>query len=72
MSNGTEVSDRIDALEARLMYQDNTIEVLNQTITEQWREIDALKRQIARLSDRLEQVQSAGATGPADEPPPHY
>jgi SlyX protein len=72
MSNGTELSDRIDALEARLMYQDDTIEVLNQTITEQWREIDVLKRQIARLSERLDQTQAVSASGPADEPPPHY
>jgi SlyX protein len=71
MSDGTELSKRIDALEARAMYQDDTIETLNQTITEQWREIDALKRQIARLGERLEQAQS-GTEGPVDETPPHY
>jgi len=72
MSNAREFSERIDALEARLMYQDDTIDVLNQTITEQWREIDALKRQMARLSERLDQAQAAGTNGPDDEPPPHY
>jgi SlyX protein len=71
MSDGRELSERIDALEARLMYQDDTIEVLNQTITEQWREIDALKRQIARLGEQLEQTQAATETA-GDEPPPHY
>jgi SlyX protein len=70
MSNERELSERIDTLEARLMYQDDTIDVLNQTITEQWREIDTLKRQIVRLSERLEQARAA--SGPADEPPPHY
>ena len=72
MSKDRELSERIDALEARLMYQDDTIEVLNQTITEQWREIDALKRQLARLNETLEQAQAATTHGPADEPPPHY
>ena len=40
MSDATALSDRIDALEMRLAYQDVTIETLNQTITEQWIEID--------------------------------
>jgi SlyX protein len=66
-----ELSERIDALEMRLTFQDDTIETLNQTITAQWREIDALKRQIARLVDRLEDAQT-NAEGPRNEPPPHY
>ena len=72
MSDGRDVSERIDALEARVMYQDDTIETLNQTITAQWREIDALKRQIALLNERLEESRAGGATRPIDEPPPHY
>ncbi len=34
------LSERIDALEMRLTYQDDTIETLNQTITAQWNQID--------------------------------
>ena len=71
MSDGKDLGARIDALEARLMHQDDTIEVLNQTITAQWREIDALKRQIARLGEQLEQTQASTETA-GDEPPPHY
>ena len=56
------LGDRVDALEARLTFQDETIETLNQTITAQWLKIDALTRQIASLSERLEQ---AGADAPA-------
>ncbi|CCD92629.1 conserved hypothetical protein [Bradyrhizobium sp. ORS 375] len=66
-----ELSERIDTLEMRLTFQDDTIETLNQTITAQWREIDALKRQIALLVERLEDAQS-NAEGPRNEPPPHY
>ena len=67
----TALSDRIDRLEARLMFQDDTIETLNQTITAQWREIDVLTRQVASLSERLKEAE-ANAPAPSNEPPPHY
>jgi SlyX protein len=71
MSEVKTLSERIDALEARLMFQDETIETLNQTITAQWQQIDALTRQLANLSDRLREGE-ADAPRPANEPPPHY
>ena len=71
MSETENLSERIDALEMRLTYQDETIETLNQTITAQWKQIDALTRQIAELRDRLQDAERQ-APGPADEPPPHY
>jgi SlyX protein len=66
-----ELSERIDTLESRLMYQDETIEQLNTTITAQWKQIDILTRQIAALSERLQQAE-ANAPAPANERPPHY
>jgi len=71
MSDANNLSERIDALEMRLTYQDVTIETLNQTITEQWRQIDALTRQLAELKERLQEAES-NAPGPPNEPPPHY
>jgi SlyX protein len=71
MNNAKALSDRIDALEARVMFQDETIETLNQTITAQWQQIDTLTRQVANLSDRLRETE-ANAPRPANEPPPHY
>jgi SlyX protein len=65
------LSDRIDVLEARLTFQDATIETLNETITSQWHKIDALTRQIAALRERLQQAESH-LPGATDEPPPHY
>jgi SlyX protein len=65
------LSERIDALETRLAFQDETIETLNQTITAQWQQIDALARQLATLSERLREAE-AQAPGTTDEPPPHY
>src|SRR6185312_8989967 len=40
---------RVDALEMRATEQERTIEDLNATILAQWKEIEELKRQLARL-----------------------
>jgi SlyX protein len=65
------LSDRIDGLEARLAFQDDTIETLNKTITEQWLKIDALTRQLAHLNERLQEAETQ-MPGAANERPPHY
>ena len=71
MSDLDALSKRIDALEMRLTYQDESIETLNQTITAQWTEIDRLTRQVAELKERLREAES-NMPGPANERPPHY
>jgi SlyX protein len=71
MSDVNALSERIDALEIRLTFQDETIETLNQTITAQWLQIDALTRQLAELKELVREAES-NATGPGNEPPPHY
>jgi len=63
--------ERIDALETRLTFQDETIETLNKTITAQWLKIDALTRQLAHLNGRLREAEAA-APGANEPPPPHY
>ena len=65
------VNARIDALEVRIAYQDETIETLNQTITAQWTKIDRLTRQLAELTERVREAES-NVPGPANERPPHY
>ena len=65
------LSERIDALEAKLMFQEDTIEVLNTTITMQWQQIDALKRQLNLLNERLREAE-ASSSQPKNERPPHY
>jgi uncharacterized coiled-coil protein SlyX len=71
MSDPNALGERIDALEARITYQDDTIETLNATITAQWKQIDALTRQVTALSDRLQEAE-ARSPGPINERPPHY
>jgi len=65
------LADRIDTLEARLAFQDDAIETLNKTVTEQWAKIDALTRQLVHLNERLRETETQ-APGAANERPPHY
>jgi SlyX protein len=71
MSDPKTLADRIDTLEARLTFQDDAIEALNKTVTDQWTRIDALTRQLTALSDRLREAESQMPRA-ANEPPPHY
>lgn len=65
------LADRVDTLEARLTFQDDAIETLNKTITEQWTKIDALTRQLVALGDRLSDTETQLPPS-ANERPPHY
>jgi SlyX protein len=64
-------SERIDALETRVAYQDQTIEDLHAALTAQWRSIDVLTQKLAQLE---EQVRSGShiADPSTESPPPHY
>ncbi len=63
---------RIDTLETRVAHQDRMLEDLNATITAQWKEIENLTRQIARLGDQLQEVRDSAAVEGPEPPPPHY
>ena len=66
-----DVTGRIEALEIRVAHQDATIEDLNATITAQWRALDALKREVASLVDRFQDL-GRREPGAPEAPPPHY
>ena len=72
MRDDNRLNERIDALEARIAYQDDTIEALNQTVTAQWQQIDALRRLVSELGERLRDAESNSRAAPANERPPHY
>ncbi|HWU18068.1 MAG TPA: SlyX family protein [Devosia sp.] len=67
----TDLAERLEALETRIAFQDQTIEELNATITAQWRVIDGLTRKLTTLE---EQVRSGThiADPSTEPPPPHY
>lgn len=63
--------ERLDALEARIAFQDRTIEELSDTIAKQWKVIDALSRKLELLEEHVRSA--APASDPRQEPPPpHY
>lgn len=64
---------RLDALEIRVAYQDQTIEELNAALAAQWQEIDRLRREMALLEAELREAAGSLGDGMAPEPPPpHY
>ncbi len=71
---GDSMSDaaRLTHLEMRLSEQDATIEDLNRTVTEQWRVIDRLVRQLDMLREQVEEAAARAAPRGLEPPPPHY
>ena len=71
--NEAETVSRIVALEVRVAHQDRVIEDLNALVTEQWKQIDALAKQVERMADRLRRVEdNVPAPDAPEPPPPHY
>ena len=62
---------RIDALETARAHQDRAIEDLSEALAAQWKQVEVLQRQVARLSDQVQEASAAAPQGP-EPPPPHY
>jgi len=64
---------RITELEIRLTHLEDTIEVLNQTIIDQHKEIDVLQLQVSLLEKKIKASQASHIASESEEtPPPHY
>ncbi len=73
MSSLSTLGARIDELESRLAFQDDTIESLNQVVARQDAELRSLKLELRELSGRLKELNDAAPeSDPGHEPPPHY
>ncbi len=67
------MQQRIIELETRIAYQDHTIGELNEVVTRQQQQIDALEEAVAQLRRHLKQGGDSGLARPEEEvPPPHY
>ncbi len=67
------LNTRIEKLEERAAFQEAAIEELSDAVTDQWKLIEALKRDTQRLGDELKEVEGNLAPGEQSEPlPPHY
>ena len=64
---------RIDGLEVRIAHQDQTIDELNHTVTDQWKQIEALTYRLSRLDEQIRDIEAgAGGNEGPEPPPPHY
>lgn len=67
----TRDAERLDGLEMRFAEQERVIEDLDAAVTAQWTAIEALRRQVDRLLDRIADAERRLPAEP-DAPPPHY
>lgn len=73
MTAETEIAERMDDLEIKFAFQQETIESLNAIVTKQWSEIDKLKKLLVRMQGQLADLEDAqGPTDPGNIKPPHY
>ncbi len=67
------INSRIEALEIKSAYQEDTIEKLNSVIIEQEARIASSEQKISLLIDKLKEFQpEAGTSFNQQELPPHY
>ncbi|BCD84231.1 protein SlyX [Pseudomonas solani] len=67
------LEERINELETRLAFQDDTIQALNDVLVMQQRVVERLQLQLAALAKRQEElIGQFGGGGDDDVPPPHY
>ena len=70
-----DLSRRIADLESQLAFQEDTIETLNQLVTQQAGELQHLQRKMQVLVEKFQQLndrEGGTSTNPADDIPPHY
>ncbi|AHL74886.1 hypothetical protein CH92_07105 [Stutzerimonas stutzeri] len=67
-----ELEQRITDLEARLAFQDDTIQTLNDVLVAQQRTVERLQAQLGMLARRQEEIQSRMGGEEDEAPPPHY
>ncbi|GLR71427.1 SlyX family protein [Agaribacter marinus] len=65
--------ERLDYLEVKVAYQEDTIEKLNQILIEQQQSLELMERKMSIVSDKLKTLQTSDLPS-ADqiEIPPHY
>lgn len=72
MSESDELKRRVEKLEELAAFQERTIEELSGTVADQWKQLEALRRELANLGAQLAEVEANTATPQREPPPPHY
>jgi len=66
------IEDRFEVLESKVLYQDRTIDDLNEVVTKQQDQMDRLSAEVERLRQAVIGIQERGIDGVEEPPPPHY
>ncbi|QAX86566.1 hypothetical protein C2E19_23165 [Pseudomonas sp. DTU12.3] len=66
------LEERVNDLESRMAFQDDTIQALNDVLVAQQRVVDRLQLQMAALLKRQEEMVGQFGSFEEDAPPPHY
>jgi len=67
------MEDRIEHLEIKVSYQDDTVQALSDIVARQDQEIEGLKREIKELKEKFQDINVSAVKPQEDEtPPPHY
>ncbi len=76
------MTDKIIDIETTLAHHEQKIDELNEVITDQWKEIDALKRALDRAIDKIDQIEFDNKSEDGEnlssidlarqDKPPHY
>ncbi|MBL4837055.1 MAG: SlyX family protein [Kordiimonadaceae bacterium] len=73
MSEISTLQRRLDDLECKFAFQQETLEALNTEVSKQWANIDALTKQLQRLTDHMMSSDTDTMEKTHDDPPPpHY
>lgn len=67
-----DIEERINDLQSRLAFQDDTIQALNDALVGQQRLLERLQLQVAALIKRQDEVSSQFSVAEDEAPPPHY
>ncbi len=68
----TDNDARLEELESKVAFQEDTIQKLNEVVIEQDARIHGLETSLRLLVENLRDRATATEIEPQDEPPPHY
>ncbi|MHA6494752.1 SlyX family protein [Pseudomonas borbori] len=66
------IEERVNELESRLAFQDDTIQALNDVLVAQQRLLERMQLQLAALAKRQQDLHGQFDMTEEEAPPPHY
>jgi len=67
------IDKMLESLEIKLAYQEDTIEMLNQSVIKQQHKISAMEHLLGKMADKINSIPSSDLpTNDEIELPPHY